>query len=231
VDPAKRNDHDVCAVTCYTGDESLVQMTERLIDRLPCTVVAVGQGSVRQVMSECWRVKLDENMGFAAGINAGIQHLWETLGADLPDNLLIINNDIEPKDDVWLDVLLAEADGKHVVSPLTDRTWGTAAKAPGPKAGGCRYAENISAFCWLVPKSITMMLKKEFGFWMFDEDFGLGYGEDNYTAAILRRKDPKPFKVVLSSWVKHLKAQTAKTVKIDRKKQFTILENKLAGLK
>jgi len=226
-------DPKVIAVTCYTGSERLVQMTERLVKRLPCGVVAVGQGADRQIATECCaRVNVDVNKGFAYGINTGIQWLWDNCEKVLPENILVINNDIEPPEDrAWFDLLVSVCDGKRIITPVTDRTWNKAAKASEAKNKNSFYASMVSAFCWLVPARICRRLKRNYGFWMFDEDFGLGYGEDDYTAAILRKKDPTPFKVVPRSWVRHLKAQTAKTVKIDRKRQFVILENKIAKLK
>lgn len=225
---------EVQAITCYTGGEELVQMTERMIRKLRVPVIAVGQGVEREVDAPCHKVRTHFNAGFALGINRGIQTCY-SLHGELPDYLLVINNDIEPPDYPWFEILLQNAKNQrsgrsqHIVTPATDRTGYKVAQQAGPK-DGVANTSMVGAFCWLVPKWIPNMLRSQYGFWLFDPDFGLGYGEDDYTAAILRKTNKQPFKIVRSAWVRHLRSQTTRTVNIDRKKQFDILHRKLKEL-
>lgn len=222
---------DVVAVTCYTGGEELCSMTERMLRSLTVPAFAVGQGVDRQADTHARHIHAvtRHNAGFALGINRAI----ELARMHFPDakHVLVLNNDLEFPDPHWIDELLAQADGKHVVTPVTDKTGYKVAEWPGPSAG-TTMAEMVGAFCWLVPTLICEKLRRDYGFWLFDPDFHFAYGEDDYTAAIFRKKliGPKPFRVVHSSFVRHLRSQTAGPMKIDRGKQIKLLEAKLARL-
>ncbi len=219
--------------TCYTGGLELCDMTQRMVNGFKGTtgveIAVVGQGCAKPV-SDCHYIETETNEGFAAGINRAIEaHIARRLVE--PKFVVVLNNDLEFPDPAWIGELLSETDGKHICTPVTDNTGIKVAEAAGPGRGTI-LAPMVGAFCWLVPFKHCRMLLERYGFWMFDTDFGFGYGEDDYTAAILRKEldMQTPFKVVKSSWVKHLRSVTARTVKIDRQKQFRILKEKLREL-
>ena len=210
----------ILAITVYAGSEKLVEMTERMLRRLPICdpswhvgkdhlhVVAVGNGAVRMVGDGRVdsHLELVENVGFGNAVNLAIR---DFMNKDVTD-VLVLNNDLEFPYPEWLAECCKERDGKRIISPLTDRTATAAAKASGPRNQDPVLASQVSAFCWLVPRSVIELLRKKFGFPLFDPDF-FAYGEDDYTSAILRKHvDPRPFKVVPRAWVRHLKHQTGK---------------------
>lgn len=168
---------------------------------------------------------MDSNEGFGNAINLAIKREiidppnLKIIGADgktqpfkestTHTHALIINNDLEFPDHAWLRELLKERDGDLVLSPCTDITATAEARNTGPvDAPPTRHAQ-VSAFCWLVPVSTIMKLRRKFGVSLFHPDF-TNYGSDDVAAAMLRSIISKqPFKIVPRSWVKHLKGQTA----------------------
>lgn len=211
----------ILAITVYAGSEKLVAMTENMLERfMVCLdrldtsanvveVVAINNGAKRGIeeLYADHHVVNVKNEGFAKPVN------W-VIGEFLTDHdaVLVFNNDLQFPDPNWLRELVSATDPKdfYVMSPCTDRT--------ATQGALCHKARNISpwrlgqvsAFCWLVPARVIKMLKERWSFPLFDPDF-FCYGEDDYTAAILRKTyGGAPFKVVPRSWVKHLKAQTGK---------------------
>lgn len=223
----------VMAVTCCTGGEKLCLLTERLVRALPMQTIVVQQDTDRNIDCDWFiSVRTKYNAGFALGVNRGIQKIWSFSRGVIPNPsyVLVINNDIEPPLFPWFEPLLREADQDHICSPLTDNTGYKIAQAPGPQKG-VTLAPMVGAFCWLVPFWMCEFLRSRYGFWLFDPDFGLGYGEDDYTAALLTKKlGHPPFKIVRQSWVRHFRSQTASTMKIDRGKQIRLLKEKLRGI-
>lgn len=226
----------ILAVTPYTGSEKLVKMTERCLasfQQIAATVnhkvsiTAVDNAASRPIKKGLydWHCHMDANVGFGNAINFAIQreiieppNLKIVAGDgsakkfDQPMNfthVLILNNDLEFPDTNWLAELLKERDGDLVLSPCTDITATAEARAEGARnLDPIRHAQ-VSAFCWLVPVTTIIKLRRKFGINLFHPDF-TNYGSDDVTAAMLRSIISKqPFKIVPRSWVKHLKGQTA----------------------
>lgn len=227
----------VLAVTPYTGSEKLVRMTERMLrsfgeiaskitsDKI--SITAVDNAASRPV-KDCpfnWHCHMDSNVGFGNAINFAI--LREIIeppnlkivcedGVQKPfrqpmeiTHVLILNNDLEFPDPEWLAALLAEREGDLVLSPCTDITATREALAESAMAATPIRSAQVSAFCWLVPVTTIIKLRRKFGINLFHPDF-TNYGSDDVTAAMLRSIISKqPFKIVPRSWVKHLKGQTA----------------------
>jgi len=190
-------------------------------------VIAVNSGSTRPVRRglATWNCHFGKNHGFACPVNFIIGKELEK--ADT--HVLVMNNDLVFEQKDWLCRLLEEKNSKVVCSPVTDRTASKKATAAKAVDAPPIRVNNLSAFCWLVPRSVIKLLKRRFGFWLFDPDF-FAYGEDDYTSAILRRYvDPKPFKVVRRSWVRHLKHQTGKAVGLSggMPKNVALLKSKM----
>lgn len=234
----------ILAITVYAGSEKLVAMTERMfeqfmvcLDRLDTLehsveVIAVRNGAQReidQVLAD-GHIFFAKNVGFAKAVNRAI----ETALTD-HDAVLVMNNDLEFPDPKWLLELVSATDPKdfYVMSPCTDRTATHGARASWAMQVDPWRLGQISAFCWLVPARVIKMLKERWGFRLFDPDF-FCYGEDDYTAAILRKTyGGAPFTVVPRAWVKHLKAQTGKELgmKGGMSKNVKLLKKKMQANK
>lgn len=222
---------NILAIVPFAGSESLVSMTEDCIRQLLASTAAIGfHLSVLAVnnkaqrnlnIDECigagkphWVDEIDElemehNVGFGEAINRGIGY-WEQASALKPDFYLLVNNDLQFPDPDWLKELLAATEGRAICSPCTDITATPEATADGRRNAGPIRSAQVSAFCWLVPSIVSRVLTERFGWAMFPPMF-TNYGSDDATAAALRYiYGPKPFKVVPRSWVRHLKAQTAR---------------------
>lgn len=229
----------VLAVTCYTGTGPLCDMTQRMLTELKATktsatlkVSVVAQGALRAMgpaLTNCESV-YPENVGFAFGMNRAIDIAWE-LGIK-PDYVLVLNNDLEFPDPGWLERLVKAARPDRITLPATDRTAGYVQQGPIPK--GPSNVNEMSAYAWLIPFAWCKYLKAQYGFWLFDEDFKPGYGEDNWTTyLLLKRYGPgRLFTLVHRSFVKHLRHKTADFVAHDRKKTTaTLLAKFRADLK
>ena len=226
----------ILAVTPYTGSEKLVKMTERMLKTFgeitfstneQIRIVAVNNAASRPIkIGLCqWHCHMDSNVGFGNAINFAIlREIIEPPKLKIVDNegkskpfvqrmdithVLVLNNDLEFPDPNWLSVLLAQRDGDLVLSPCTDITATAEARAEGARdLDPIRHAQ-VSAFCWLVPVSTIMKLRRKFGVSLFHPNWS-NYGSDDVTAAMLRSIiSKKPFKIVPRSFVRHLKAQTA----------------------
>lgn len=222
--------NEVIAVTCYTGSEELMAMTERMLCRLNLTARHVAQGVSRPATFP-GAVCTPTNVGFAQGMNWAIEAAIQDYG--LPEYFLVINNDVVPPEGHgWIRQLMGISRGFKCVSPVTNRTGISYAKRAKPtKSHNVTEHEIVGAFCLLVPRHVITLCRKEFGYNLFDPDFGYGYGEDDLLFAILRKyQSRKPALVAHHVWVEHLKAQTAKTIKIDRKHQTWLLHQKTAAL-
>lgn len=224
----------VLAVTCYTGGPELAKMTSSCLQSLrDCApsgiefkIVVCSQGAKASAISKAdVEVRWHENVGFAFGMNTAIEHgVWQT-GA--PDHVLCFNNDLQFPDKDWLRKLLeiAAHPTDQVLVPATD----SAAIRVQPRSldKDSYPVEESSAYCWLVPFAWCQWLKKEHGFWLFDEDFAPGFAEDNWTAYLLSKQfGEKVFRYVPRSFVKHLRSRTTRTVVVDRRITSRILKDK-----
>src|SRR5690606_24431703 len=144
-----------------------------------------------------------KNLGFGRAVNTAITFALEENPAIAP--FLIANNDPEFPVPGWSAERLKEIEDPYVLTPTTGVPAVPATRADGIANYAPTYIRQASAFCWLVPKSVIERIRARYGFPLFDSEF-FAYGEDDLTAAILRKQyGPKPFKVVHRSWVKHLK--------------------------
>lgn len=223
-------------MTCYTGDEKLVAMTERCVDSLmdmgagPGVNIftsVYGQGASRLADVGSYQCNKLHNVGFAHGMNSAIRLGLPRMVAP-PDFVLCFNNDLEFPKEGWLKCLtdIAEKEPNQILVPGTD----SAAIRIQPRAINKPSfpVADASAYCWLIPFKWCQFLKKTYGFWLFDEDFAPAYGEDNWTAFLLSKEyGPLPFRHVPRSYVKHLRARTARTIKHDRVNSNRVLVDKL----
>jgi hypothetical protein len=219
----------ILVVTPYAGSEKLVRMTERMlddfgeisnplhqgIDGLDFWVVAINNAAERPIKTPvAWHGHFPVNEGFGVAVNLAIRREVFDVKKHLnPEHhvtdVLVLNNDLEFPDKAWLKKLLDARDGRHVLSPCTDITATKMAVAECAHDLDPVMADQVSAFCWLVPVPVIEQLRKRYGFELFSPEF-TNYGSDDITGACLRRIiGQKPFKVVQRSWVKHKKAQTA----------------------
>ncbi len=200
-------------------------MTQSVVDGLrkhiPGVMVSVVNQGVETPVFADVSTTHHENVGFAFGMNLAIERGVTDTGA--PDYVLCINNDIQFTDPRWWDELARVARGDRIVVPATDRAAIYVQAGALPKPSFPRA--EASAYCWLVPFEWCKVLKATYGFWLFPEIYPGGYAEDNHTAYLLTKLyGPNPvFRMVPKSFVKHLKAQTAKIVKPDRAKNTATL--------
>lgn len=214
----------ILVVTVYAGSEELVKMTERMLHQLnrqrttiedDLHVTAVCNGAVRPIEPHIadFNSFLPQNVGFGNAVNTAIGVEFAMNKKGLTD-VLVMNNDLDLEDDRWLSQLLSARTGKHVISPMTDRTATKAALSTGPLDKDPFRTAQVSAFCWLVPRAIIKMFRGRYRYPLFDPDF-FAYGEDDLAGAIMRKHvSPKPFIVVPRSWVRHLKGKTGAEMKL-----------------
>lgn len=233
---------NIIAITPFTGDERLVAMTQDCIEKLAhcdwgegvrLRIVAVNNAASRRLdpaLINLQRCEVDElilekNYGFGVGVNKGIDYAlicerWPC------DHVLVFNNDLQFPHRNWLAELVKEVEANYVLSPCTDITATFEAMDFGPVDRSVKRHREVSAFCWLVPVKIISRIEHRFGYPLFCPQF-TNYGSDDATAAILRTLyGETPFKIVPRSFVKHLKAQTAKQlgVKAGTKELLTDLK-------
>jgi hypothetical protein len=190
-------------------------------------VLAVNNAAERPVSRGLynWHAHNEENEGFGRAINLAIQReiidppKTKIVGLDGVaksmalkvdfTHVLVLNNDLEFPDNSWLLPLLSACEGDLVLSPTTDITATPDARAEGSVDADPRRSAQVSAFCWLVPVTTIIKIRKKFGWNLFHPEFS-NYGSDDVTGLVLRSLvSKKPFKVVPRSFVKHLKGQTA----------------------
>jgi hypothetical protein len=229
---------NLLAVTCYTGGEELCHMTDHCLRSLQdCVpkgvemVVAVtAQGAEMNTLTEMSATYIHlapENVGFAYGMNRAIQ-MSVRCESEAPDWVLCFNNDLLFPQKDWLRNLLEIAvhPTDQILVPATDSA--AIRVQPGLRNKNSFPVQEMSAYCWLVPFAWCQWLKKTHGFWLFSEDFGVAYGEDNWTSFLFSKQfGPKVFRYVPRSFVKHLRARTSSIVKPDRKRSNRVLVDKL----
>jgi hypothetical protein len=218
----------ILAVTVYAGSKKLVDMTANMLHQFQSCleidekvrIIALNNNAEAEIPMGMvqWQAFTQENIGFGKGVNLLIQReLFDAPKIEGPhdvSHVLVLNNDLEFPNKNWLAELLKEREKSFVLSPCTDNTASESARNDRAHDLDARRAHQVSAFCWLVPVPVIKSLRKRFGFNLFDPDF-FAYGEDDYTGAILRRYlDPRPFKVVPRSWVRHLKGKTGAEMKM-----------------
>lgn len=225
----------ILGIVPYAGSEALVKMTEDMLEEFNACprqdeikVTAVNNGAARSIRRGLayWNAHFDVNKGFGNAVNFAIDA--EKAHEEIT-HVLVMNNDLQFPHKDWLKNLLSYKDGKLVVAPCTDRTATKDSRADGPRDMHPFRCPQVSAYCWLVPMKVIQALRKWFRFPLFDPEF-FAYGEDDYTSAILRKySDKKPFLVVPSSWVRHLKAQTGKEFGLSggMDKNLILLRNKI----
>ena len=165
----------VLAVTCYTGGKELCVMTETMLKELQltsdCRVAVTVQGADWVVKQADFVHVSVENVGFAYGINRAIDLAVRT---EKPDYILVLNNDLRfPRLD-WFVWLMKAAGPDYITCPVTDQT--ALHAHPASVAVAPLDVEELSAYCWLVPFGLCEFLKKEYGFWLFSEDFAPAEG-------------------------------------------------------
>lgn len=221
----------VLAVTCYTGGKDLCEMALKMLLALKkCVPTGIDfrESAVAQGAETCvggyYTTVVEKNIGFAFGMNAAIEnaHDWD------PDYVLCLNTDLEFPNKDWLRKLLEIAvdPAEQIAVPATNNA--AIRIQQGPRSLSSYPVQESSAYCWLIPFAWCKWLKEKHGFWLFSEDFGVAYGEDNWTSFLLSKKfGPKIFRYVPRSFVKHLRARTSRTVKHDRKRSNRVLVDKL----
>ena len=227
----------ILAVTCYTGDEKLRDMTDRCLEGLfesprgdaEMKIVVVPQGTDHLCQTtRAGNVLLSpepENKGFAFGMNLAIDE--GVLFGGEPDYVLCFNNDLRFPRLYWLEQLLKEARLNKICVPATNRAAIRIQK--GPINGVPIDVPEMSAYCWLVPFKWCQWLKEHMGWWLFDPAF-YAYGEDNWTAFMLSKKYGRNvFRYVRRSFVDHCHGQTSKHVKPDRRLSNRLLVDRLTA--
>lgn len=221
----------ILAITCYTGNEDLCAMTEDMLGELEDAgikrISSVAQGAERLIRKGVY-TSVPDNVGFAYGMNLaieqGIKEYDDHFGK--PDYILCLNNDLSFPEGSWLKELKAEAHPTRVCVPAANRS--AIRIQGGPVNGNPLDMSEMSAYAWLVPFGMCEWLKKEHGFWLFDEDFAPAYGEDNWTAFLIAKKfGANRFRYVRRSFVHHYRARTSRQVKHDRRRTNAVLVRKL----
>lgn len=231
----------ILAVVPYAGSKKLVAMTDRMLESFqlcaaaiadPINVVAINNAADAAIKTKVtWHGFNDKNEGFGNAVNLAIQReVFDMVKQGFPDHVthvLVLNNDLEFPDPQWLRELLDELEEVLVVTPCTNVTATKVAVAEAARDADSIRANQVSAFCWLVPVATIKRIRKKFGFNLFHPEFS-NYGSDDVTSAILRSLlGPKPFKVVPRSFIRHLKAQTANElgIKAGTKELLTRIAN------
>lgn len=213
---------NIIAIVPFTGSEKLVAMTEDCIEQLleaqlplgvKLRIVAVNNAASRKLKefhfaNPVHELDSDKNYGFGVGVNRGID--YALYGEQWPvDAFLIVNNDLKFPNRDWLTELIRSYEPPYVLSPRTDITATVEACHQSAADKPPTRCQEVSAFCWLVPLRVINAIIARWDWPLFCPQF-TNYGSDDATAAILRSLyGGTPFKVVHTSWVKHLKAQTA----------------------
>lgn len=211
---------NLISIIPFTGSDRLVSMTEDCIEQLleaqlppgvKLRIIAVNNAASRKLKlidSTVHELEGDKNYGFGVGVNRGID--YAIYGENWPcDAFLIVNNDLKFPNRDWLSELIFRYEPPYVLSPRTDITATVEACHPSAEDKPPTRCREVSAFCWLVPMRVINAIIARWDWPLFCPQF-TNYGSDDATAAILRSLyGETPFKVVNTSWVKHLKAQTA----------------------
>jgi hypothetical protein len=223
------------AITCWTGGPPFADMTAKMLTDLVAsieeaeieewTIAALTQGAkldamlILPVAPGHWALVTEaRNRGFAFGmnkaLNKGLSELRE------PDVVLCLNNDLEMPHVNWLKELLTELQTDAVLCPKTNYTSVNEQRAAGPEDKPAYFHGVTPAMCWLMPMGVVKVVQEHLGDKMlFPEDLGgLAWGEDNYTAGVIRTKvNRRPFKIVPRSWIRHLGAKTSSRVTAEEK--------------
>lgn len=223
------------AITCWTGGPPFADMTSKMLTDLVASLGAaeltdwkisvLTQGAKLDAMltlpiaTKHWALAVEaKNKGFAFGMNRalvkGLSEMRE------PDVVLCLNNDIEMPHTNWLKELLTELQTDAVLCPKTNYTSVNEQRAAGPEDKPAYFHGVTPGLCWLMPWGVVKTVQEHLGDRkLFPEDLGgLAWGEDNYTAGVIRTKvNRRPFKIVPRSWVRHLGAKTSSRVTAEEK--------------
>jgi len=216
-------------ITCWCGDMAYAKMTSKMLADLVASlkdtdldewrISLVAQGTTFDAIvtlpagtrERFTLTQLGKNGGFAVGMNealkAGLREMRE------PDAVLCLNNDIEMPDPSWLQELVNELEDKAVLCPKTNYTSVNEQRASAPQDKDPIFHGVTPGLCWLMPWPVVVEVRTHPGMdgKLFPDDLGgRAWGEDNYTAGVIRTKvNPIPFKIVARSWLKHLGAKTS----------------------
>lgn len=225
---------NLLAITCYAGGKEYLGMTQKmlsdlrdslgaananhLLDRWQISVLAQGIRGCE--WPEITKAKnslitfeeVPKNLGYAFGMNMAFVNGV----ADFPDYdaVLCLNNDIEMPNKGWLGELLSEYVEDRILCPKTNYTSVNEQRATRPENKDPFDHGVTPAVCWLMPRPVVEAILKHLKGKLFPEDLGgRAWGEDNYTAGVVRTKvNRRPFKIVPRSWIKHLGARTSSKV-------------------
>ncbi|GBE23830.1 hypothetical protein BMS3Bbin02_00095 [bacterium BMS3Bbin02] len=217
-------------ITCWCGGQPFADMTTAMLSDLQNSITEWGgemmlsvvrqgvpKGTVlRYTLFEDEVVELESNAGFAVGMNwafmMGMERLVE--GAT-PDAVLCLNNDILMPNKDWLQILVDELQDDAICCPTTNYTSVTEQRATKPVDKDPFFHGVTPGLCWLMPWPVVEAITGHLGKGkLFAEDLGSrAWGEDNYTAGIVRTKVRKaPFKIVPRAWIHHLGAKTSSLI-------------------
>ena len=224
------------AITCWTGGPPFAKMTSRMLSDLVLSLEAteltdwkiavLSQGTKLDAMLVLpaakghWALQSEaRNKGFAFGMNKALVKGLSAM-RELPDVVLCLNNDIEMPHVNWLKELLTELQTDAVLCPKTNYTSVNEQRAAGPEDKPPIFHGVTPGLCWLMPMGVVKVVQEHLGDKkLFPEDLGgLAWGEDNYTAGVIRTKvNRRPFKIVPRSWIRHLGAKTSSRVTAEEK--------------
>lgn len=211
----------ILAIIPYTGSEKLVLMTAAMIAELASTVesdtsvMSVANAPSRRLTYEerggsPFELIAPRNLGFGPGVNAGIN------GRDWHGDVLVLNNDLGFPQREWLALLRTQQaedekeEMRYIYAPRTNCTATPEACKDGPEDKPAQRVRQVSAYCWLVPAKMQLLMRERNKGDLFPREFP-NYGSDDAAAAWARKLFGKtPFKVVHRAFVKHAKGQTAK---------------------
>jgi hypothetical protein len=224
------------AITCWCGDQSYATMTSKMLHDLVASlgiteledwrIAMVAQGTTPNatvILPPNTRdrfslVQRGHNDGFAVGMNkaleAGLRKMQK------PDVVLCLNNDMEMPHTTWLKELLVELQADAVLCPKTNYTSVNEQRAAGPEDKPAHFHGVTPGLCWLMPFGVVQAVQEHLGDGkLFPDDLGgRAWGEDNYTAGVIRTKiRPAPFKIVPRSWIRHLGAKTSSKIPAEEK--------------
>lgn len=218
---------NILAITCWTGDKAMMEMTHRMVTGLAESfriagvegfISVHGQGTEERLPAAPSPIRYfysPKNKGFACGMNKALGYY---IVDDAPDAVLCLNNDLEFPNPDWLSILLQEYGGPivdRVIVPVTNFTACGEQQAEGPVDVDPIDVPSTPAICWLLPWAACKVLFRRSGGIgkLFREDIGMAWGEDGFASAALQRDfDPNPYRIVPRSFVKHLGERTSSQI-------------------
>jgi len=210
----------ILAIIPYTGSEKLVRMTAAMLAQVKPTlppdtcIMPVGNAPSRPLTyaergGSPFELELSKNTGFGPGINAALR------ARDWIFDVLVLNNDLGFPQADWLSLMreeqrIDEIDHLHFIyAPRTNCTATPEACKDGPEDKAAQRVRQVSAYCWLVPAKVQLLMRERNHGDLFPREFP-NYGSDDAAAAWARKLLGRtPFRVVHRAFVTHAKGQTA----------------------